>query len=1289
MDFYQIKEREGGTQRRPTLEVYPDFKVVRSKDLMVRGRSFYAIWDEMKGLWSTDEYDVQRLVDATIRDHKVATEGHFEIVRKYLGNFTSNSWMQFRNYIGHVSDNWHPLDSKLTFKNTEVTKEDYVSKRLPYDLAPGDTSAWDEMMSVLYEPAERAKIEWALGCIIAGDSKSIQKFLVLYGSGGTGKSTVLNIIQKMFDGYYAIFEAKALTSENNQFSTEAFKSNPLVAIQHDGDLSKIADNSKLNSIVAHEKILINEKHKPSYEAVINAFLFMGTNKPVKITDAQSGIIRRLIDVRPTGNRLSPKKYQALNSQIDFEIGAIAAKALETYREMGKDYYENYQPIEMMLQTDVYFNFVEDCYNIFKKQDGVSLKQAYSLWKKYREDSGIDFTIPQYKFRDELKNYFHHFEPRAVVNGVRVASWFSGFKAEKFKLQEPIVEEHALPLVLDETESLFDKLAAGWPAQYANAHGTPIKYWRVKTVVKVVNGERQEVELSPDDVVTTVLSDLDTHELHYVKVEDERHIVIDFDLADEEGNKSLERNLEEASKWPPTYAEYSQGGAGIHLHYIYEGDPEELRSIFKPGVEVKVFRGDTSLRRRLTRCNSTPVANLAAGSLPIKEIKVMDKKKIEDEKHLRALIKKALRKEVHPNTKSNIDYIAHVLEEAYMGGVQYDVTDMRNSIIAFANRSSNNSIACLNLVTKMRFHSEPVEEEMVGGADEGSLAFFDIEVFPNLIVISWKFEDKFDSFGQRIKQNVVRMINPSPQAVEELMRLKLVGYNCRRYDNHILYAIYMGASIAEVYRLSQKIVANEVGAGFREAYNISYVDVYDYMSEKMSLKEAQIKYGLKHKELGLPWDQPVPEELWDEVGKYCDNDVITLEQVHEKRRGDYMARLILADISGLRVNASTASHAAKIIFNGDKNAKDQFKYTDLSQEFPGYEFKYNPETKKTESTYKGFVTGEGGLVDAEPGFYRDVALLDVESMHPTSINMLDAFGDYTKNFVELLGARTAIKRKDFDTARKMFGGKLAKYLENEDDAKDLSYALKIAVNIVYGLTSASFDNAFRDPRNIDNIVAKRGALFMIELKLYLASQGIHVIHIKTDSVKIPNATPDIIRMVMEFGDRYGYRFDHEKTFEKFVLVNKAVYVGKTYDGREPAHWEAVGKQFQEPYVFKTLFSREPIEFEDLCETRSVRTAMYLDFQTDKPMVLAKDQMRFVGKTGQFTPIKPGKGGGTLMRQQDDKFHAVTGTTGYFWMESENVRELGLEKEIDRRYFDAKVDEAKAAIAQFTDVEEFRE
>ena len=67
MDFYRIKERPG---RNGVTEVYPDFKVTRSKDLMVQGKSFYAIWDEEAGLWSTDEYDVQRLVDADLMKYK-------------------------------------------------------------------------------------------------------------------------------------------------------------------------------------------------------------------------------------------------------------------------------------------------------------------------------------------------------------------------------------------------------------------------------------------------------------------------------------------------------------------------------------------------------------------------------------------------------------------------------------------------------------------------------------------------------------------------------------------------------------------------------------------------------------------------------------------------------------------------------------------------------------------------------------------------------------------------------------------------------------------------------------------------------------------------------------------------------------------------------------------------------------------------------------------------------------------------------------------------------------------
>lgn len=125
---------------------------------------------------------------------------------------------------------------------------------------------------------------------------------------GTGKSTIINVIMQLFEGYHTSFSAKDLGSSSNAFALEAFRANPLVAIQHDGDLSRIEDNTRINSLVSHEMMTVNEKFRSAYSNRFKTFLIMGTNKPVKITDAKSGVIRRLIDVTPTGDKVPPDEY---------------------------------------------------------------------------------------------------------------------------------------------------------------------------------------------------------------------------------------------------------------------------------------------------------------------------------------------------------------------------------------------------------------------------------------------------------------------------------------------------------------------------------------------------------------------------------------------------------------------------------------------------------------------------------------------------------------------------------------------------------------------------------------------------------------------------------------------------------------------------------------------------------------------------------------------------------------------------------------------------------------------
>lgn len=1253
MDFYQIKE---GSSKKDVIEIYPDFKICRSKDLMVRGKAFYAIWDEEKGLWSTDEYDVQRLVDAELLTYKEKRKEFLEgkVNTKMLGAFSSTSWTQFKRYMSLLSDNSHQLDEQLTFSNTEVKKKDYVSRRLPYPLEEGSTDAYDEMMSVLYDSEERAKLEWAIGAIIAGDAKDIQKFLVLYGEAGSGKSTVLNIIQKLFAGYYTAFEAKALTSNSNAFSTEVFKNNPLVAIQHDGDLSKIEDNTKLNSIISHEEMTMNEKYKASYMARSNSFLFMATNKPVKITDAKSGIIRRLIDVKPSGRRLATRKYHTLMSQIDFELGAIAYYCLGVYHTMGKNYYSTYKPLEMMMQTDVFFNFIEDNYLVFKNQNETTLAQAYEMYKTYCEEALIEFKLAKYKFREELKNYFKNYSEDTRVNGKHIRGYYSDFLFSKFSSEASPILEVASSLELSHTESLLDLVLEKCPAQYANSKETPIAKW---------------------DEVTTTLSDLDTHKLHYVMMPND-HIFIDFDLKDAKGNKSLEKNIEAASKWPATYAEFSKGGCGIHLHYIYDGDASRLSTSYSEGIEVKNSVGKSSLRRRLSKCNNIPIATINSG-LPLKGERVLNFEGVTNENIMRETIKRALDKEFGAGTKPNIDFIYKVLDDAQQAGVHYDLSDMLQKVLIFAVNSTNQAQYCVKLVNQMQFKSEePSPPLNIYEKDE--LVIFDVEVYPNLFHISWKY------LGPESK--CIRMCNPSPKDIEGLLRMKLVGFNCRRYDNHILYGRYIGYDNAQLFQLSQKLVSNTRTGLFGEAYSISYTDVYDFSSVKQSLKKFEIDLGVHHMELGLPWDEPVPEDKWDLVAEYCDNDVLATEAVFLSRKEDWTARQILSDLSGLTPNDTTQQHTARIIFGDDKSPQGKFKYTDLREIFPGYVFDMG------KSSYRGEDPGEGGYVYAETGMYSNVALLDVASMHPTSIAVMDVFGPYTSKFVELLDARIAIKHKDFKTAKKMLNGALSKYLTSEDQADELSYALKIVINIVYGLTSAKFDNKFKDTRNKDNIVAKRGALFMIDLKHAVQEQGFSVAHIKTDSIKIPDANQYIIQFVKDFGEKYGYTFEHEATYRKLCLVNDAVYVAQYDDdglrlkgGKEANKWTATGAQFAQPYVFKKLFSQDQILFSDMCEAKTVTSALYLDM--NEGLDPEEHRYHFVGKAGNFCPVKPGCGGGILLREKDGKYNAANGTKGYRWLEAEYLQTLGRLDDIDRGYFNGLADAAIDNISKFGDFEWF--
>lgn len=1333
LDFLIIKERRRSINidghRETIVEIYPDWDTIDHSDVMCRGGDFYAAYVSDDGFWTTSEDIVKAKIDEAMVEYKKQHYTDDDNVRimymRYASTGSIDGWHKYCQK--QMRESWTPLDRKIIYSNQEVNRDDFCSKRLDYPLIEGSTFAWEKMIGTHFDEENKRKIEWIIGAIVSGASRNIQKFGVIYGPPRSGKSTLLNIIESLFKGYLSYFDAKEVTS-GKEFALEPFRDSPLISIQHDGDLSRITDNTILNSLVSHETVIMNIKNKSRFPMRFETFILIATNKPVKITEAKSGLIRRLIDITPSGKELPPKEYDELKNQIEFEKGAIAYHCLKVFESLGANYYDHYIPQQMISDTNDFYDFVDYYYEDFKTINKVTSTEAYDLYLKYCKYSNVLKPLPLREFRVELKNYFENYDEQTWISGKHYRKLYSNFKTYKFgyevnlanKAESDDNNQYDGWLKFDKDESLFDIVAKDCPAQYAKADKTPKTFWsNVKTKLKDIRSTR----------------------LHYVNLP-ENHIVLDFDLRGDNGEKDLAKNIEAANKFPRTYAELSQSGGGIHLHYIYDGDISRLCANYDEHIEIKTFSGNGALRRKLSKCNDIPIATLSSG-LPLKgEKKVTDSHEIKSESILRYRIFRAMNKEYSPGyTTPMVSLIKKMLDDVYnmKPQIPYDVSDLESVIRKFASDSSHQSQYCLKLVDEMHFKSdhnfeESIPEQIASGktlpndipGDGSQLVFFDTEVFINLFVLVWKFRGNCDP---------VVLINPTAKQMEEFYRicLFLIGFNCKKYDNHVMRAKRLGYSNEWTYGVSQNLINGDKSKGFSTAINDSWTDILDYSSKKQSLKKWEIELArewsrdhpgevdnpYRHQELGLPWDKPVPEELWPLVVEYCKNDVLMTEAVWEKTQPDFRARQILAKMAKGTVNDSTNNLTKRLIFGNDKNPQSKFRYRNLAYPvlepddelrrwlglgdepefvawngeksfmpfFPGYEFvlEKDPETGKFKrySHYRGFVIGEGGYAWSEAGYYLNVWTFDVESEHPSSIENEMLFGyEYTGRFKILKTIRIHVKHGEYDKAIELMP-ELVNLLVDEGIADDLSTALKIAINAVYGLTAAKFPNAFKDPRNEDNIVAKRGELFMIDLLLACKERGYHAVHIKTDSIKIVNPSEECKEFIFEFGRRYGYKFAIEHIYERFCIINKADYIAKCAqnDPKSPGKWSATGKRFKVPYVFKCLFTDDDITIDDVCETFSVsKSALYLDM--NEGLQEGEHDYRFVGRVGEFIPILEGRGGGELLRSDDGvRYLYPGGAKDYRWLEAPDVIRFHKEDCVNYGYFDTKVEDAKKEIGKY--------
>ena len=155
VDFLMISTR---STKRGVIEIYPKFIIKKSSDLMIRGGDFYAIWLEERGLWSTDEQDALELIDRELDKYYAENKGKFESQVRVLHMWDAESGMidSWHKYCQRqMRDSFHQLDEELIFSNHKTKKRDYASKTLSYPLEAGETTAYDKIISTLYDESRK------------------------------------------------------------------------------------------------------------------------------------------------------------------------------------------------------------------------------------------------------------------------------------------------------------------------------------------------------------------------------------------------------------------------------------------------------------------------------------------------------------------------------------------------------------------------------------------------------------------------------------------------------------------------------------------------------------------------------------------------------------------------------------------------------------------------------------------------------------------------------------------------------------------------------------------------------------------------------------------------------------------------------------------------------------------------------------------------------------------------------------------------------------------------------
>jgi putative DNA primase/helicase len=355
----------------------------------------------IKGLLRTAGLEKRHVVNEVFEAFKHVVRDRKHDIRFDPGKSPDTDSINFENCVL----DWRTGERK----EHDPTRYDLV--QIPHEYDPeAECPKWREALDEwINEPETRQFIQEFIGYCLIPDA-SLDRYVILTGTGKNGKSTFLEVVQEMFGRENCTGIPLHKLTNKPRFETKNIMGT-LVNICSDIDAEYIERTGTLKKIVSGEQIRGEFKHGDSFDFTPFARLIFSANELPKARDKSEAWYRRM-EVVPFPNRFDPDAPDTdpnLSEKLINEIPGVINWALEGLRRLEErghfvtsdemsDYMDDYQR-----KNDSVLAFVDDRLEITADADDrVPLKAIHRLYKSYCEDSGLS-PVSRDKLGDRLKN----------------------------------------------------------------------------------------------------------------------------------------------------------------------------------------------------------------------------------------------------------------------------------------------------------------------------------------------------------------------------------------------------------------------------------------------------------------------------------------------------------------------------------------------------------------------------------------------------------------------------------------------------------------------------------------------------------------------------------------------------------------------------------------------------------------------------------------------------------------------------------------------------------------------